>query len=102
MEINKYNYTNFLKFIKTPLINEKSMFLFNKESKHTLLVNIKLKKDEIKFILEKVFNCQITKINTIILPKKIKTINNKKGTIIQYKKVYIQLKNKKKLENFYI
>jgi large subunit ribosomal protein L23 len=102
MEINNYNYTNFFKFIKYPLISEKSMFIFDKDSKYTLIVDKLLKKYEIKFILEKLFNFKIIKINTIILPVKFKLINKKKGKIKQYKKVYIQLQNKRKLSTFFI
>jgi len=102
MEINNYNYTSFFNFIKTPLISEKSMSIFMKDSKYTLIVDKILKKYEIKFILEKLFNFKIIKINTIILPIKFKSINKKKGKVKQYKKIYIQLENKRKISTFFI
>lgn len=102
MEINNYNYTNFFTFIKMPLISEKSMLIFDTSSKHTLIVDKSLKKYEIKFILEKLFNFKIIKINTIILPRKFKIVNKKKGEITQQKKVYIQLQNKRKFSDFFI
>lgn len=101
MEINKNNYKEFFEFVKFPLQSEKSENIFNKYFTYTVIVKRFLVKNQIKIILEKLFDCKITKINTMVLPKKIKIINKKKGFCTQYKKVYFTLFNNKKIENFF-
>jgi large subunit ribosomal protein L23 len=101
MPVNNDNYTNFLKLIKKPLISEKSILNNNKFNEYTLLVDISLTKLDLKIILENIFNIEIIKINTIILPEKLRKVNKKSGKITQYKKVIIRIKNNKKIDNFF-
>lgn len=101
MEINKNNYKEFFEFIKFPLQSEKSEGLFNDYVRYTLIVKRFLIKSQIKIILEKMFDCKIIKINTMILPIKSKTINKKEGFSTQYKKVHFTLPNNQKIKNFF-
>ena len=101
MEINNYNYTNFLKLIKKPLITEKSILNNKKFNEYIFLVDTLLTKVNLKIILENIFNVEIIKINTLLLPEKIRKVNKKIGKITQYKKVIIRIKNNKKIEHFF-
>lgn len=91
MEKNKYNLGNILNLIKYPLLTEKSFKLFEKEQ-YSFLVDKNLKKEEIKFALEKIFNVKIIQINTLILPPKYQRVGKFLGKKPLYKKVMIKLK----------
>jgi large subunit ribosomal protein L23 len=91
MEKNKYNLGKILGFIKYPLLTEKSFKLFEKEQ-YTFLVDKNLKKDEMKYAFEKIFNVKIIAINTLILPPKYQRVGKYLGKKSLYKKVMIKLK----------
>ncbi len=84
--------TNLLASIKYPLFTEKSLKLTTKNGQYSFIVRKKLSKIEIKEIIEKLFNVKVSKINTIVLPKKISSKNKVKGYYSQYKKAIIKLK----------
>lgn len=77
---NKKILLKLIRLIKFSLQTKKSFYL-EKIKKYTFIVNNKLKKPEIKYIFEKIFNLKIKKIQTINLSKKN-----------LFKKVYITLK----------
>ncbi|MBS3135181.1 50S ribosomal protein L23 [Candidatus Woesearchaeota archaeon] len=54
--------------IKHPISTEKAVRLMESENKLTFIVDIKVKKQEIKKALEELFKIKIVKINTLILP----------------------------------
>lgn len=58
---------------------------------NTFIVNKKLTKPEIKYLIEELFNVRILKINTQNLPLKYKKIKNKKIIQPHYKKVIVKL-----------
>lgn len=66
----KHNYINkAVDGIKYPIITEKSTGLFEK-NQYTFLVDRSLDKNIIKQSIEFLFNVEIVKINTCLLPKK--------------------------------
>ncbi len=59
----------FYKFIKKPLITEKTFDLIEKENKLVFIVNRQANKNQIKRAIEKLHNVKIIKVNTMITPK---------------------------------
>lgn len=91
MENNTFNLGNLLNLIKYPSLTEKSINLYN-ESQYTFIVDRSLRKDQIKLILEKIFNVTITRVNTAIIPSKTRRVGRFIGNRSQYKKAYVKLK----------
>lgn len=83
---NKKILIKLIRLIKFSLQTNKSYYL-EKMKKYTFIIHNKLKKPEIKYIFEKIFNLKIKKIQTINLSKKN-----------LFKKIYITLQ---KDENLY-
>jgi len=59
----------FYKFIKKPLITEKTFDLIEKENKLVFIVNRQANKNQIKRAIEKLHNVKVMKVNTMITPK---------------------------------
>lgn len=78
---------NLIRLIKFSLQTKKISYL-EKIKKYTFFINKKLKKPQIKYIFEKIFNLKIKKIQTLNL--------SKKNT---FKKIYITLQKDK--NNFF-
>jgi large subunit ribosomal protein L23 len=85
------NFGNLLNFIKYPLSTEKAINLYNNRQ-YTFIVSRELKKEQIKYILEKIFNVTIIAVNTCILPIKKRRVGRFTGKKANYKKAYITLK----------
>ena len=60
------------KIIKKPLISEKDFELIEKENKLVLEVDIRANKHQIKESIERLYNVQVEKVNTLITPKGVK------------------------------
>jgi large subunit ribosomal protein L23 len=91
MENNMRNLGNLLSCIKYPSVTEKSMRLAD-DRQYTFIVDRKLTKTEIKFVLEKIFNVTILRVNTCILPFKMRRVGKFIGKRSTYKKVYVKVK----------
>ena len=63
-------------------------------------VNVKSKKSEIKFAIEKIFDVKVKKVNTSMSSPKTKTIGKFKGRTKKYKKAIIKLKDSYKIDLF--
>ena len=97
---NKNNFGNLLNLIKYPLATEKAINLYSNRQ-YTFLVAISLTKNQIKFILEKIFDVKITDVNTCILPIKKRRVGRFIGKKANYKKVYITLKEGNTISNLF-
>lgn len=100
MENLIYNLGNLLSLIKYPLVTEKSFNLYEKRQ-YTFIVDRSLKKPEIKYILEKVFDVSISDISTSILPIKYKRVGRSLGRKSIYKKVIVKLKEGESIKNIF-
>nr|YP_009393349.1 ribosomal protein L23 [Symphyocladiella dendroidea]ARW61911.1 ribosomal protein L23 [Symphyocladiella dendroidea] len=76
--------------IKYPIITDKTTKNIENNS-YCFKVAKKSNKNQIKTIIEEIFNVKVQKINTLNMPNKVKTIGKFKGKITQYKKAIIQL-----------
>lgn len=64
-----------------PIISEKSELLSQKKGQYTFIVNDNANKIEIKKAVEKVYSVTVSSVNTMIMPKKARTRNTKRGII---------------------
>jgi large subunit ribosomal protein L23 len=83
---------NPISVIKKPIINEKATNLLS-ENKYTFLVDRKAKKSLIKDTIEYLFDVNVTNINTLITPKKKRTVGKFSGYKTQCKKAIITIKS---------
>ena len=85
------NITQLLNLIKYPCLTEKAMNLYA-EQKYTFIVDKSLTKTNIKFLIEKIFNVSVKKINICNLPVKKRRIGRYLGKRSIYKKALVSLK----------
>nr|YP_010619506.1 Ribosomal protein L23 [Xiphosiphonia pinnulata]WAX03519.1 Ribosomal protein L23 [Xiphosiphonia pinnulata] len=76
--------------IKYPIITDKTTKDIENNS-YCFKVTKKSNKNQIKATIEEIFNVKVQKINTMNMPRKVKTIGRFKGRTTQYKKAIIQL-----------
>jgi large subunit ribosomal protein L23 len=106
MENLTRNLGDLLSLVKYPLVNEKALNLYGNRQ-YTFIVDKSLTKIEIKYIIEKIFNVAVMKVNTCMLPLKTKkTIINKGygkaiGKYSRHKKAYIKLKEGNSIPNLF-
>jgi large subunit ribosomal protein L23 len=91
MENRTRNLGDLLSLIKYPSLTEKAMNLYG-DRQYTFIVDRSLRKTEIKYIIEKIFNVTILEVNTCILPVKTKRVGRFSGKKARYKKTYVKLK----------
>lgn len=82
---------NLLNLVKYPCITEKSVGLYGTR-KYTFIVDKSLTKTKIKFVIEKIFNVSVIKVNSCNLPIKKRRVGKFIGKRSSYKKAYISLK----------
>jgi large subunit ribosomal protein L23 len=91
MEKITNNLGDLLKLIKYPSLTEKSINLYG-DRQYTFIVDRTLTKTQIKFIIENIFNVNIVKVNTAILPTKKRRVGKSVGNRSIYKKAFVKLK----------
>ena len=89
--------------IKYPVISEKSMNLLEL-NQYSFIVDLYIKKPEIKVVIEHLFKVKIEKINILTCPLKMKKKKTKKGIKIgydsKYKKAIVHLNKNDKIDFF--
>ena len=85
------NLGDLLNLIKYPSLTEKAINLYG-DRQYTFIVDRSLTKTQIKYVLEKIFNITIIKVNTCNLPIKTKRVGRFIGKRSKYKKAYVKLK----------
>lgn len=88
---HKCNLGDLLAFIKYPLMTEKTGNLYENQQ-YTFIVDRSLRKTEIKYALEKMFEVTILEVKTCMLPSKQRRVGKFIGKKSLYKKTYIKLK----------
>lgn len=78
-----------------PLITEKAENLSEKLNQFTFLVDRRSNKIEIRKAIEKMYNVQVSAVNTSIMPSKTRNRNTKagfiRGSVSAYKKAVVTL-----------
>jgi large subunit ribosomal protein L23 len=104
MEIQKNkearNESELISLLKTPVITEKSVNLAENQQ-YTFLVDKSLTKNDIHRVIEKLFDVQVLKVNTLIVPVKTKRVGKFRGKITRYKKAYVRLKKGYMISNLF-
>ncbi|MCK4805731.1 MAG: 50S ribosomal protein L23 [Candidatus Pacebacteria bacterium] len=82
----------------SPYLSEKSTILREQENKYIFKVNPRATKNEIKKLLENIYNVEVIKINVINTPAKPKRWRQKKSYFSRSKKMMITIKKGQKIE----
>lgn len=80
------------KIINTPVITERATTAKEKENKYTFFVHLKANKNQIKEAVEKLFNVEVERVYTSILPGKLRRLGRYSGYRPARKKAIIQVK----------
>ena len=81
-----------------PYLSEKSTTLREQENKYIFKVNPRATKNEIKKLLENIYNVEVTKINVINTPAKLKRWRQTKSYFRRNKKMVVTIKKGQKIE----
>lgn len=81
-----------------PYFSEKFTLLREEQNKYIFEVHPRATKNEIKKLLENIYNVEILKINVLSAPQKVKKWRNKKSILRGNKKMIITLKEGQKIE----
>lgn len=87
-----------------PIISEKAESLTDSLGQYSFVVNKKANKIEIQQAIEKLYNVNVSAVNTLIMPSKAKSRNTKsgvvKGRVSSYKKAIITLAEGEEIDFF--
>lgn len=87
-----------------PIISEKSEKLSEGLTKYTFMVNMNANKIEIRNAVEKMYGVTVDSVNTMIMPKKSRTRNTKRGIIRgalpAFKKAVVTLEQGEEIDLF--
>ncbi len=88
--------------IKQPLITEKSIDLANQDNIYTFLVDLKATKPQIKAAIEQLYEVEVVRVNTIIMPSKRRRVGRQRRPKLDTvnKKALIKLKEGQTIELF--
>jgi large subunit ribosomal protein L23 len=86
--------------IKKPLITEKSTNLIKTDNKVTFKVAVNANKDEIKKVVETIFNVTVLRVNTLSMKGKKKRVGRNVGKRPDWKKAIVTLKKGDRIEIF--
>lgn len=80
--------------IKKPVITEKSIALANQENVYTFLVSLKANKSQVKTAVEQLYEVEVERVNTVIMPSKRRRVGKKRLHKLETvnKKALIKLK----------
>jgi len=81
-----------------PYLSEKSTILRDGQNKYIFEVSPRATKNEIKKLLENIYHVEVTKINTINTPAKVKRWRQKKSYFSRNKKMIVTIKEGQKIE----
>ena len=84
--------------IKAPIITEKSQELATKNNTFVFSVDPKAGKTEIKEAIEKIFNVEVLKVNTLNTYPKKKRVGRYEGRANRIKKAIVKLKEGNSIE----
>jgi large subunit ribosomal protein L23 len=88
--------------IKKPLITEKTLELANEHNTYTFEVDYKASKSQIAATIEKLFEVEVERVNTQVMPSKRKRVGPKRTEKLSTsnKKALVKLKSGQTIELF--
>lgn len=84
--------------VKKLLRTEKGLALHEAENKYLFEVDRSSNKQEIKQAIEKIYSVKVTKVNTLIRPRKPKVLRREAGYVSERKKAIVQLAEGHKID----
>lgn len=90
--------TNYRDIIKAPVITEKSADLAQNQNTITFSVDVKANKTQIKQAIEKIFNVEVERVNTVNVKPKKKRVGRYVGKTSKVKKAIVKLKEGSSIE----
>ena len=87
---NKTNLRDLVDLVHRPIITEKATKLLE-DNKYVFDVDLKSNKTEIKAAIETLFNVKVTKVNTLVPPRKKKRVGKFLGYKALYKRAIVTL-----------
>lgn len=91
---------NSYQIIKRPLLTEKSTIKKEQENQVVFEVHPKANKAEIKKAVERIFNVKVKRVNTVLMPGKVKRVGRHIGRRPAWKKAYVTLAEGEKIDFF--
>lgn len=98
--MSKSNY--YYDIVIAPIITEKSMNLIDEFNRYTFKVRKDANKVEIKKAIEKLFEVNVLKVNTINVKPKFKRMGQHEGYKAAYKKAIVEIEEGQTIEAFNI
>ncbi|MBN1521674.1 MAG: 50S ribosomal protein L23 [Candidatus Aureabacteria bacterium] len=89
---------NMYDIIMNPVISEKSTALSEKQGKYVFCVEKKANKIQIRRAVEKIFNVNVTSVNTMNYRGKRKRVRRAEGMTPSWKKAVVTLKKGQKID----
>lgn len=83
-----------------PLITEKVSLITENNNSYGFKVNVKSNKNQIKQAIEKLYDVKVLKINTSVVPGKIKRRGRAIAKTAKWKKALVQIEAGQKIELF--
>ena len=84
--------------VKKLLRTEKGLDLSEKQNKYLFEVDLSANKQEIKQAVEKIYSVKVSKVNTLIQPRKPKVLRREAGFTSEKKKAIVQLTTGHKID----
>jgi large subunit ribosomal protein L23 len=81
------------KVIKGPVITERTTLLKEKENKYVFIVDKRANKTRIKNAIEELFDVDVEKISTMIVPGKLRRLGRYSGYKPDWKKAIVKLES---------
>jgi len=78
--------------IKGPLITERATYLKDKENKYVFIVDKRANKNQIKTAVEELFDVDVKKISTMVMPGKLRRMGRFSGYKPDWKKAIVKIK----------
>ena len=95
----EYNSRDLVDLIIKPIVTEKGSLLLE-QNKYVFQVQKKATKPEIKAAIQSLFDVKVTKVNTLIPPRKKRRVGKFIGYKPQYKRAIVTLSADDKIELF--
>ena len=92
MKKNEHN------IVLSPIVSEKSTTLSDKQNKYVFKVSPRANKIEIRKAIEKIFNVNVTSVNTMNFRGKRKRVRMTEGMTSAWKKAVVTLKKGQKID----
>ena len=86
--------------IKKPLVTEKCSLATKNENVYGFVVGARFRKGQIKEAVQKLYNVEVLRVRTAIIPGKLKRVRRVVSKSSSFKKAYVKIKEGQTIEQF--